>query len=59
VAKLIILSIVLVSVIVPIVFSNGRSPRQSLRRAQWVVLAFIAVWTYLCTSCYPALVPVE
>jgi hypothetical protein len=59
VAKLIILSIVLMSFAVPIWLSSSGNPRRDLRRAQGVLLAFVFLWAYLCLHVYPAIVPIE
>jgi hypothetical protein len=59
VAKLIILSIVLVSFAIPLWLSTSPRPRPALRRSQWIVLAFIVVWAFMCARWYPALVPLK
>jgi hypothetical protein len=59
VAKLIILSIVLVSFGVPVWLSSAKEPRRALRRAQRIVLVFIVVWALMCLHWYPQLVPVQ
>jgi hypothetical protein len=59
VAKLIILSIVLVSFIVPIWLSTSSQPRTGLRKAQRVILVFILVWAWMCLKWYPELVPLK
>lgn len=58
-AKLIILSIVLVSFAVPMRLARARRPRSALRRAQGIVLAFIVVWAVMCLRWYPQLVSIE
>jgi hypothetical protein len=58
-AKLILLSIVLVSVAVPIRMSSRGSPRRALRSAQWITFAFVFLWAFMCIWWYPELVPVE
>jgi hypothetical protein len=58
-AKLIILSIVLVSFAVPVWFSTSTQPRRALRRVQQIILVFIVVWAYMCLHWYPQLVPLE
>ncbi|HLK39699.1 MAG TPA: hypothetical protein VKU41_23245 [Polyangiaceae bacterium] len=58
-AKLIILSIVLVSVALPIWYSGRPNPRRTLRRVQWSMVLFIVVWAYLCLRRYPAMVPLK
>jgi hypothetical protein len=59
VAKLIILSIVLVSFGVPVWLATSPKPRRALRRAQWMVLAFIVVWAIMCLRWYPQLVFIQ
>ena len=58
-AKIIILSIVLMSIGAPIWYSGAANSRRALRRLQTVMLLFIVVWTYLCLRKYPALVPLK
>ena len=58
-AKLILLSILLVSVAVPLRLSDRQSARVALKRAQWTTVAFIVVWAVLCIAWYPSLVPLE
>jgi hypothetical protein len=58
-AKLILLSVVLVGMVVPTVLSTRRSARRALRQAQVVSIAFIVVWAYMCIAWYPQLVPLE
>ena len=57
--KLILLSIVLMSVAVPIRFSTRSAPRRALRLTQWILAAFVFVWAYMCVSWYPQLVPLD
>lgn len=58
-AKLIILSIVLVSFALPVWLATTRRPRQTLRRLQWGMFAFVAVWAYMCLRWYPDIVPLK
>ena len=58
-SKLIILSIVLVSVAVPTWLSTSPQPRKALRRAQGIVALFVIVWAYLCLHWYPDLSPLK
>jgi hypothetical protein len=58
-AKLIILSIVLVSFAVPVRLARAPRPRRALRRAQGIVLAFVVVWAVMCLRWYPHLVTLE
>jgi hypothetical protein len=58
-AKLIILSILLVSIGVPAWLSGSPQPRKALRKAQVIVTLFVVVWGYLCLHWYPELVPLK
>lgn len=58
-AKLIILSIVFMSFLIPIRYSTQPNPQKSLKRVQVILLIFIVVWSVLCLRWYPALVPLE
>jgi hypothetical protein len=58
-AKLILLSVVLVSVLIPIRLSTRAVPRRALRSAQWMTVAFVVVWAFMCIWWYPQLVFVE
>jgi hypothetical protein len=58
-AKLIILSIVIMSFVVPIRLSTAKNPRASLRKAQQIIALFILVWTFMCLRWYPSIVPLE
>ena len=58
-AKLIILSIVLVSFAVPVWLSASPTPRRTLRRIQWLMFAYILLWSYMCLRWYPQLVTIE
>jgi hypothetical protein len=58
-AKLIILSIVIMSFAVPVRLSTAARPRLALRRAQQIIAVFIVIWTFMCLRWYPTLVPLE
>ena len=58
-AKLILLSIILVTVGLPMVLSTRSSPKRTLRTIQIVCLAFVFVWAWMCLTIYPQLVPVD
>ncbi|MDB4993421.1 MAG: hypothetical protein JWM74_853 [Myxococcaceae bacterium] len=58
-AKLILLSVILFSVIVPIVFAKTKSPKRTLRGIQIATLVSVAIWAFLCLTFYPAMVPIE
>jgi hypothetical protein len=57
--KLIILSIVIVSLGVPAWLSTAPRPRRGLRRAQVIIVLYVIVWGYMCTHWYPELVPLK
>jgi hypothetical protein len=59
VAKLIILSIVLVSFAVPMWLAASAQPRRTLRRVQRIILVYIVVWAFLCLYWYPDLVSLQ
>jgi hypothetical protein len=58
-AKLIILSVLIVSIAVPASMSTSAHPRKALRRMQGIVVTFVIVWGFLCLHWYPALVPLK
>ena len=58
-AKLIILSIIIVSFALPSWLATSPRPRIALRRAQWFVFAFIVLWAFMCVHWYPRLVPIQ
>ena len=58
-AKLIILSIVLVSFALPIYLSTAPQAAKTLKRVQLWMCMFIIVWSYLCLRWYPILVPLK
>ena len=57
--KVILFSILLVSVFAATRFSTARVARKGLRNVQMIVTVFVFVWAYMCLNWYPALVPVE
>ena len=57
--KLIILSIVFVSLGVPAWLAGSPRPRPALRKAQIIVFLFVIVWGYMCMRWYPRLVDVK
>jgi hypothetical protein len=59
VEKLIILSVVLVSMAAPTWFAASAKPRKALRQVQVIVLVFVVVWGYMCTHWYPTLVEIK
>jgi hypothetical protein len=59
VEKLIILSIVLVSMAAPTWLAGSAKPRKALRQVQGIILVFVVVWGYLCTHWYPNLVEIK
>jgi hypothetical protein len=58
-AKLIILSVLLASVVIPAWLSTSPQPRRALRRAQGMVVLWVVVWGFLCLHWYPALVMIK
>jgi hypothetical protein len=58
-AKLILLSIVIVSAAVPLRLSARPAARRALQNTQWTMVAFIVVWALMCIMMYPTLVPLE
>ena len=58
-AKLILLSVILFSVVVPILFAGVKSPKRTLRWIQIAAVISVAVWAFMCLTWYPALVPIE
>jgi hypothetical protein len=59
VAKLIILSIILVSYIVPMRLAGDAHPRAALRKAQIIFLIYVVLWGYMCVRWYPTLVEIK
>ncbi len=58
-AKLIVISVLLVTFVVATSLSKAKSPKSALKKAQWLVIAYVFVWAYMCLNWYPQLVPVE
>ena len=58
-AKLIILSIVLMSFAVPIWFSTAPQPRRTIRRVQTIMLVYIVIWAIMCLRWYPDIVELK
>jgi hypothetical protein len=59
VAKLIILSVLLMSVGLPGWFAARAQPRKALRQVQRLVIVYVVVWGYLCLHVYPQLVELK
>jgi hypothetical protein len=57
--KLIVLSIVLFTAIVPLALASSKAPKRTIRRIQIWSLVAAFVWAYACRTWYPQLVPVE
>jgi len=55
-AKLILLSVILLTIALPIAVAERPGPKKSLRLVWGVLVAFAFVWAILCTRCYPQLV---
>ena len=58
-AKLLVLSVILVSVILPMIAATRPKPQKNLRIVLGVIVVVILVWTQLCLRVYPALVPLD
>ena len=58
-AKVIILSIVLMSFGVPVWLSTAPQPRRALRRVQTILLVYIVIWAFMCLYWYPSIVPLK
>jgi hypothetical protein len=58
-AKLIVLSIIIFSVVVPTFFATVKSPKRVLRAIQIATVVSVAVWAFMCLTWYPMLVPLE
>jgi hypothetical protein len=57
--KLILFSILLVSVFAATRLSTTRVARKGVRNVQMICGIFVFIWAYMCLNWYPALVPVE
>jgi len=57
--KMIPLSVLLVSIIVPMFLAGRARPKATLRLVLMIVIGYILVWTQLCLHVYPAYVPIE
>jgi hypothetical protein len=57
--KLIVLSIVFVTIAVPTWLSTSQRPKPALRKAQTIIVVFVLLWGYLCLHLYPQLVPLK
>jgi hypothetical protein len=55
-AKLIVLSVILLTIVMPIWLSDRPNPKKSLRLIWIVLVVYAFVWAALCTQCYPKLV---
>jgi hypothetical protein len=55
-AKLILLSVVLLTIALPMAVAERAGPRRSLRLVWGGMIAFALVWAVLCTWAYPQLV---
>ena len=58
-AKLILLSIVLVTVAIPMILATRKSPKKTLRTIQIISLVFVCIWAWMCLTIYPQIVPVD
>jgi hypothetical protein len=53
------MSIVFVTMGVPIWLSTAKRPRGALRRAQTLSIIYALIWAYMCLRLYPQLVQIE
>ena len=53
------LSIVVVSIVLPIWLSNTKRPKQAIKMLYLSIVLLAFVWCMLCLNVYPAYVPVE
>ena len=51
--KMIPLSIVIVSIVVPMVLSRSKRPRQAMRVLYFTMVVLAFVWCILCLKVYP------
>jgi hypothetical protein len=58
-AKYIPLSIVLMTLIMPIAMSRRPGPKRSVRMLQGLMAGFILLWAYLCLNVYTQYVFIE
>jgi hypothetical protein len=58
-AKLIILSVVILSVGMPIAMATRPKPQATLRQIVLLMIFAIFVWSQLCLKLYPQYVPLE
>jgi hypothetical protein len=58
-AKLILLSIIILSVALPMTMAARPKPQATLRRVVLIMVFVIVVWSQLCLRVYPSYVPLE
>jgi hypothetical protein len=58
-SKLIILSVVILSVAVPMAVSSRPKPQAALRQVVYIMIFAIFVWSQLCLKLYPQYVPLK
>lgn len=58
-SKLIILSVVILSVAVPMMMSARPKPQATLRQMVYIMIFAIFVWSQLCLKLYPMQVPLK
>jgi hypothetical protein len=58
-AKLIPLSIIIVSVVIPAFLASGPKPAAKLRLMLFLVIGYILIWTQLVLRVYPVYVPLD
>jgi len=57
--KMIPLSLVVLTVALPLALSGRPSPRRSVRRLYWFIAIYIVLWCLLCLNVYPRYVFIE
>jgi|HubBroStandDraft_6_1064221.scaffolds.fasta_scaffold1579104_2 hypothetical protein len=58
-AKLIPLSVIIMSVVIPLIFAGRSRPKADLRLVLWLLIGYILIWTQLCLRVYPMYVFVD
>jgi hypothetical protein len=57
--KLIPLSVLLVSIALPMIWADKARPKANLRLVLFIVIGYILVWTQLCLRVYPDYVTID
>jgi hypothetical protein len=58
-ATLIPLSVVIMSVVVPMIFASRANPKANLRLVIFLMIGYVLVWTQLCLRVYPQYVTID